>query len=63
MSRAASLLHSVLGDKPLLQEGCCIGFCLKDIQKKHQDSLHLNHLGVITLSEELLEGQPATLPF
>lgn len=49
MSRAASLLHSVLGDKPLLQEGCCIRFYLKDKQKNHQDSCPLNPLAVLPL--------------
>lgn len=38
VSRAASLLHSALGDKALLQEGCCIRLYLKAKHKKHQDS-------------------------
>lgn len=49
VSRAASLLHSPLGDKPLLQEGRCIRLYLKDKQKNHQDSFHLNPLVVFPL--------------
>lgn len=49
VSRAASLLHSALGDKALLQEGCCIRLYLKAKHKKHQDSFHLNPLVVFPL--------------
>lgn len=50
MSRAASLLHSILGDKPLLQGGCCTRLCLKASQKKTSGLISLKPLGCLSPS-------------